>query len=219
MHSSFAGEKKTRPSPLTLLLVLVAAFALAATTFMIASREPGDRSAEAGFARDMMVHHAQAVEMAEILRDKTENAEMRTMAADIALTQQGQIGQMQGWLAVWGLPITSPEPAMSWMGHPEEGRMPGMVSPGEINTLRKAPAREAERRFLQLMIPHHQAALEMSDAILERSGRPEVRRLATAIKESQESEIKIMKQMLEKRGASPQTKDPRSMLGMQDHGG
>src|SRR3712207_5353493 len=59
---------------------------------------PSDSSPEAGFARDMMVHHAQAVEMAEILRDKSESEEMRTLAADIALTQQAQIGQMQGWL-------------------------------------------------------------------------------------------------------------------------
>jgi uncharacterized protein (DUF305 family) len=48
----------------------------------------------------MMVHHAQAVEMAEIVRDRTENPQTRTLATDIALTQQAQIGQMQGWLAV-----------------------------------------------------------------------------------------------------------------------
>src|SRR5918992_1175568 len=83
---------------------------------------PSDSSPEAGFARDMMVHHAQAVEMAEIVRDKTESEEIRTLAADIALTQQAQIGQMQGWLQVWDLPPTGTVPAMSWMGHPTARR-------------------------------------------------------------------------------------------------
>jgi hypothetical protein len=66
----------------------------------LSGRPPGDGSAEAGFARAMMVHHAQAVGMAEIVRDKTENEDVRILATDIALTQQAQIGQMQGWLAV-----------------------------------------------------------------------------------------------------------------------
>src|SRR4051812_21471601 len=94
------------------------------------SGAPDEDSVEAGFARDMMVHHAQAVQMAEIVRDKTESEEIRTLAADIALTQQAQIGQMQGWLQVWGLPATGYKPAMSWMGHPTEDRMPGMASRG-----------------------------------------------------------------------------------------
>src|SRR5918992_1350416 len=97
---------------------------------------PSDSSPEAGFARDMMVHHAQAVEMAEIVRDKTESNEIRILASDIALTQQAQIGQMQGWLGVWGLPITGTEPAMAWMGHPTEGRMRGMAPPEDVNRLR-----------------------------------------------------------------------------------
>jgi len=59
----------------------------------------------------MIVHHAQAVQMAEIVRDKTESDDMRLLASDISLTQQAQVGIMQGWLAVWGLPITGSEPS------------------------------------------------------------------------------------------------------------
>ena len=93
---------------------------------LFASVLPGNDSAEAGFARDMIVHHGQAVQMAEIIRDKTHNDDMRLLAADISLTQQGQVGIMQGWLGVWGLPITGEDPAMAWMGHPTDGLMPGM---------------------------------------------------------------------------------------------
>ena len=166
----------------------------------VASGAPAADSAEAGFARDMMVHHAQAVQMAEIVRDKTESEEMRTMAADIALTQQAQIGQMQGWLAVWGLPATSREPAMTWMGHPTEGRMPGMASPEELNDLQRASPEEADVLFLQLMIPHHEAAIPMSEAVLEETDRPEVERLAGAIAASQQGEIEMMKGLLNQRG-------------------
>lgn len=180
-------------------LVLVAALAV-----FLGSRTPRDDSAEAGFARDMMVHHAQAVEMAEILRDTSESDEMRTLAADISLTQQAQIGQMQGWLAVWGLPITGTEPQMAWMGHDMDGQMPGMATPKQINTLRNAPPEEAEKQFLRLMIPHHKAALGMSDAVLARTDRPEVQRLAQAIKNSQQSEIRVMQDLLEERSGEPQ---------------
>jgi Domain of unknown function (DUF305) len=70
---------------LSLAFVIMAGLAL---WLFFATRLPGDDSAEAGFTRDMMVHHAQAVEMAEIVRDKTESEDIGTLAPDIALTQQ-----------------------------------------------------------------------------------------------------------------------------------
>ena len=123
------------------------------------------------------------------------------MAADMALTQQGQIGRMQGWLDAWNLPATGAEPAMSWMGHPTEGRMPGMASPEEIERLQNAPPAEADRLFLQLMITHHQAAVPMAEAAMELSDRPEVENLAGAITATQNAEIQTMRGMLEERGA------------------
>jgi len=181
------------------VLVLLAGCSAGAAAALLVTSPPRKGSAEAGFARDMMVHHAQAVQMAEILRDKTESSAMRTMATDIALTQQAQIGMMQGWLQVWGLPISGTEPAMSWMGHPTEGQMPGMATPEEIELLYNASAQEAERLFLRLMIAHHQAAIPMVEAILERTDRSEVRQLAESIEASQRAEIKIMEEMLRNR--------------------
>jgi hypothetical protein len=115
-----------------LVLGLLAGCSAGAAAALLVTRTPGEDAPEAGFAHDMMVHHAQAVQMAEILRDKTKSSAMRTMAADIALTQQAQIGMMRGWLEVWGLRPSSTEPAMSWMGHPTEGLMPGVATPEEI---------------------------------------------------------------------------------------
>jgi uncharacterized protein (DUF305 family) len=156
-------------------------------------------SSEAGFARDMMVHHAQAVQMAEIVRGKTQSDTMRILAADIALTQQAQVGMMQGWLEVWGLSITGTKPAMSWMGHPTQGLMPGMATPEEIGLLYNASPEEADRLFLRLMISHHRAAIPMAEAILKRTDRPEVTQLAEAIKTSQQGEITLMEGMLRDR--------------------
>ncbi len=180
---------------------------------------PGEDSAEAGFARDMTVHHAQAVQMAEIVRDKTESEEIRTLAADIALTQQGQIGQMQGWLQVWDLPATGTGPAMEWMGHPAEGRMPGMAGPEKIDALQKASPEEADILFLQLMIPHHEAAIPMAEAVLEQTNRDEVERLAGAIAASQRAEIQLMQGLLQQRGAAPVEGGPSTPHGDTPHGG
>jgi uncharacterized protein (DUF305 family) len=195
-----------------LLAIVFGSLVVTVLALYLTSRPPGDDSAEAGFARDMMVHHAQAVEMAGILRDKSVSPEMETLATDIALTQQAQIGQMQGWLAVWGLPMTGAEPPMAWMDHHTDGRMPGMATPEEIGALQEAPPEEAEKRFLRLMIPHHQAAVPMAEAVLEETDRLEVRQLAGAIAASQKAEIETMRDLLAERGAKPEG-------GSQPHGG
>src|SRR3954470_17591448 len=112
-------EKALRQNgPLLLLSVASVLAAGVALAMLLASMPPGDDSAEAGFARDMIVHHGQAVQMAEIIRNRTESDAVRLMASDVSLTQQGQVGIMQGWLGVWGLPVTGSQPAMAWMGHP-----------------------------------------------------------------------------------------------------
>jgi uncharacterized protein (DUF305 family) len=182
------------------VLALVALSVSAASLVVIFSdRPPANDSAEAGFARDMIVHHAQAVEMAEIVRDRTEDQQIENLATDIVLTQQGQIGQMQGWLSVWGLSQGRPGPAMEWMGHPTRGPMPGMASAEEINVLREAPPEETDEQFLRLMIPHHQAAVPMAEAVIEQTDDEEVARFAETVDESQTIEIELMQQMLRDR--------------------
>jgi uncharacterized protein (DUF305 family) len=175
--------------------ILAAGVALA---LLFASQPPGNDSAEAGFARDMIVHHAQAVQMAEIIRDKTKSDSMRLLVSDISLTQQAQIGIMQGWLGAWGLPITGSEPAMAWMGHPTDGLMPGMATPDEIDRLYRLLPDRADVLFLRLMISHHEAAIPMAQAVLKRTDEPEVSQLATSIIASQRAEIENMKAMVEK---------------------
>lgn len=194
-----APERAVAAAPprrwLPVLLILLAAAAVIALLAML-DRPPGDRSLEAGFARDMMVHHDQAVAMALLIRDRTDDPVMKTIATDMALTQQNQIGQMMGWLNLWGLPATSPDLPMTWMGHPTEGRMPGMASPEQIAELESLTGEAADVAFLRLMIPHHQAALPMAEAALAGSDIPAVRDLAGQIARAQVVEIANMEALL-----------------------
>ncbi len=158
---------------------------------------PGDDSVDAGFARDMAVHHEQAVEMALIAYDRTANEAIKYLATDIVQSQSTQRGMMLGWLAVWDLPTTGPEPAMAWMGHPTTGPMPGMASREEIDRLQQLSPQEADVAFLQLMIRHHQGGVSMAGAAVERAEGAEVRQLARAIAQAQASEVEQMQMLLD----------------------
>jgi uncharacterized protein (DUF305 family) len=200
------SEPGSRPATLTWLAWAAVALLLAVVGFFLGSQMasgPRADSAEVGFARDMITHHAQAVDMATLLRDRSDDPELRQIALDMALTQQAQIGQMQGWLSAWGYPAANAGPAMAWMGMPMTGLMPGMAAPEQMNQLRELEGGEADILFLQLMITHHQSGVEMAQAALERAQRPEVRALAQAMVDAQTYEIAVMQGMLEEKGAQP----------------
>lgn len=201
-------------------LVLVGALAGAllvvggAAVGLLWPRYPADASAEAGFARDMSAHHAQAVEMAELIRPRSDDPDLRQLATDIVLTQQGQIGRISGWLDVWELRATGTQPAMAWMGMADEP-MPGMAARDAVNELATLPPVQAEEQFLRLMIRHHIGGVAMANAILERTARPEVVRLAEAIVVGQTAEIGAMQAMLDARGLE---REPTQGMSMSSSG-
>jgi uncharacterized protein (DUF305 family) len=178
---------------------------------LIASRfgTPSDDSAEAGFARDMATHHAQAVDMSLVVRDKSSDRELRTLAADIIVTQSTQRGIFMGWLQQWGLPQASSLPRMAWMpGHTHmapatDGAvlMHGMASNAELQRLGDANGVDAEILFLQLMIRHHEGGIIMAQAVLALSNSREVEQLARSIEDGQRAEIAEMRNLLAVRGA------------------
>jgi uncharacterized protein (DUF305 family) len=184
--------------PAAVGLTLLAGVTLALLVWVVMHRPPGDDSVEAGFARDMMVHHDQAVAMALAIRDRTADPAVKALATDIVLTQENQIGQMLGWLTVWGLPATGKAPAMTWMGHPTSGPMPGMATPEELAHLDELSEPAADAEFLRLMIHHHQGGIAMAEAALERSANTQVRALATAIVAAQQADISAMENLLQK---------------------
>ncbi|MFE9821943.1 DUF305 domain-containing protein [Streptomyces sp. NPDC005791] len=168
---------------------------------------PAESSADVGFAQDMSVHHQQAVEMSFIVRDRTDDEDVRRLAYDIINTQANQRGMMLGWLESWDRPKSADRPPMEWMGHPatpsDGSLMPGMATDTQLDELRAAEGRDAEVLFLRLMTVHHRAGADMARAAADAAGTDEIRSLAAGMDRAQESEISLMADMLEARGARP----------------
>lgn len=190
-------------SKIAIVLIAVAVIAGIAGYFISEMQTPGAASADVGFARDMSEHHRQAVEMSRLLYDRTDDEILRTVAYDIMITQQGQIGIMTGYLSAWGHPIADLGPRMEWMGMSVEGLMPGMATREQMDALAAADGREAEILFLQLMIPHHVSGVEMAEAAAQQAETGILRNLAQSMADAQQSEIDYMQQLLVERGEDP----------------
>lgn len=175
---------------------------------------PSEASAEAGFARDMQVHHGQAVEMSLLVRDRSDDAEVRLFALDVATAQAQQQGQMFAWLVMWGLPQTSSSDEMEWLSRPvidgsighdgHGGHTPGEPMPGvatfeQMQALQSATGVDAERLYLELMIEHHIGGVEMAEAVLARSDNPVVTQLARGMVQLQQKELDYMAELLAER--------------------
>ncbi len=171
-------------------------------------RAPGDDSVEAGFARDMSTHHAQAVEMGMVAYQRATNDEVRQMGYDIALTQENQIGIMQTWLKDWHLQPTGTRPKMAWMpnGAKEltpDGLMPGMATDAQIKELNTVSGKQVDILFCQLMLRHHLGGIHMVDELLALSHNQEVRQLAATMKNGQQGEVATLQGLLTQLGAQP----------------
>jgi uncharacterized protein (DUF305 family) len=200
-----------KPGTLVAGLLLGATLgATVAVLLAVRSAAPREDSPEAGFARDMATHHAQAVEMSFDIRDKSSDEVLRTLAYDIIVTQSAQRGVFMGWLQAWGLRQASAGARMAWMpGHPHGmstdggALMHGMASDAEMKRLQAATGSEAEILFLQLMIRHHEGGVIMARALTAVSDRAEVVAAAKHIEDGQRAEIAQMTAMLAARHAQP----------------
>ncbi|WP_448640732.1 DUF305 domain-containing protein [Geodermatophilus sp. URMC 63] len=177
-------------------------------------RTPSTDSVDAGFARDMSVHHRQGVGMANLAPERSTDPEIRQIAFDISSTQTNQAGRMEGWLSLWGLPRSGGE-HMAWMGGEHAGHdmastsgsdgalMPGMATEAELADLRSLSGTAFDVAFLRLMIRHHQGGLEMAQYAAEHAAEPAVRTLARSIADTQTAEVTTMVGMLTARGGTP----------------
>ncbi|MCM6773125.1 DUF305 domain-containing protein [Nocardia sp. CDC159] len=170
--------------------------------------------AEIGFAQDMSVHHEQAVFLAQNL-DKGADATVVTIAQQVTATQIQEIGTMRGWLMLLEKPLR-PEHPMAWThpvraghgsahaqdGSAPPGTMPGMASWDEINALSRLKGRDAEIRFLQLMIRHHQGGIDMAHNALPLLRSAAIERIAQGMIGDQTQEVGYMIMLLQQRGGS-----------------
>ena len=171
----------------------------ASTTAKLPPRSP----AEVEFMQGMIMHHEQAVEMTALIASHTENKDLRLLGARISHSQLDEIKFMKRWLAARGEPVSMAMPGMPGMdmsGHPIP-LMPGMLTPEQMASLKKAQGSEFDRLFLTGMIQHHNGALTMVKDLFDTAGAGQDAELfdfATDADNSQRAEIKIMQTMLDK---------------------
>jgi uncharacterized protein (DUF305 family) len=159
--------------------------------------------ADVEFMQGMIMHHEQAVEMTALMPSHTENKELRTLGARISASQSDEIKFMKRWLATRGEPTSMSMPGMPDMdmsGKPM-ALMPGMLTPEQMEALRKASGPEFDRLFLAGMIQHHGGALTMVKDLYDTAGAGQDAELfdfTSDVDNGQRAEIKIMQSMLDK---------------------
>ena len=173
---------------------------------------PQPSQADVEFMQGMIMHHSQAVEMTALIPSHTENRELRLLGARISSSQSDEIKFMRRWLATRGEPLSMPMPDMPDAKTPGMDKpahhsshsmalMPGMLTPEQMDALRKARGAEFDRLFLTGMIQHHNGALIMVKDLFDTPGAGQDAELfgfATDVDTGQRAEIRIMQSMLDK---------------------
>ena len=122
--------------------------------------------ADIKFMQGMIGHHAQALEMVELLKTRSASADMKKLALRIELSQDDEINMMQRWLEVRGQQV----PNRNAMHAHGATLMPGMLTPDEMKQLTDAKGADFDRLFLEGMIKHHGGALAMVADLLATPG-------------------------------------------------
>ena len=169
---------------------------------------PPRSPADVEFMQGMIMHHEQAVEMTAMIPSHTQNKDLRTLGARISSSQSDEIKFMKRWLAARGESVPNPMPDtrdndMPGMDMPHQtmALMPGMLTPAQMEALRKAKGADFDHLFLVGMIRHHNGALTMVKDLFDTAGAgqdAEIFNFATDADNTQRAEIKIMQAMLDK---------------------
>ncbi|WP_439102997.1 DUF305 domain-containing protein [Congregibacter sp.] len=173
----------------------------------VAIAESSYSPADVTFMQDMIPHHHQATQMAELVKDRTNNPALVDLADRINGTQADEIAFMQGWLAERGEGVPKPSNHQAMHMHHD---MAGMASPEQMAALAEAEGTDFDRMFLTLMIRHHDGAITMVEDLMDQPGSaydPVLYEFTNDISNDQAVEIERMNGMLV--GLS---EDPRSGL-------
>ncbi|HXD30590.1 MAG TPA: DUF305 domain-containing protein [Pyrinomonadaceae bacterium] len=168
---------------------------------------PPSSPADVQFMQGMIMHHAQAVEMTDLIESNTKNKELRSLGARISHSQSDEIKFMKRWLAARGEPMAeamhemAAMPGMDMSSHPKETTelMPGMLTAKQMAALKKAKGDEFDQLFLTGMVQHHNGALIMVKELFDTAGAgqdAELFNFATDVDSGQRAEIRIMQTML-----------------------
>lgn len=157
-----------------------------------AAAQGGHNDADIAFAQQMIPHHAGAIDMAKLVQGRTSNAKVLDLASRIEKAQDPEIKTMTEWLKTWG--AKPAETGMPGMDHGSS--MPGMMTHEEMTTLQQAKDAAFDKAFLEMMIKHHQGAIDMSNTELKQGSNADAKKLAQQITDAQQAEITEMQGLL-----------------------
>jgi len=174
---------------------------------------PPISEADVKFMQGMIMHHGQAIEMTALIDSHTNNKELRSLGARISRSQSDEIKFMQRWLTARGEPTSMAMPDMPGMDMGKHSMqmpgtsahsmlMPGMLTPKQMDALKKAKGAEFDQLFLTGMIQHHSGALTMVKDLYDTAGAgqdAELFNFTTDVDSGQRAEIRIMQSMLEEK--------------------
>ncbi|MFD4206332.1 DUF305 domain-containing protein [Micromonospora tulbaghiae] len=151
--------------------------------------------ADVMFAQMMIPHHQQAVTMADLAPTRASDTELKDLAARIKAAQDPEITTMKGWLTAWGKPTDLPSdhsmPGMT-------SGMPGMMSEQQMKNLAAANGAAFDKMFAELMIAHHNGAIDMAKAEQADGSNPEAKALAARIASDQATEVQTLRKILDR---------------------
>ncbi|WBP85108.1 DUF305 domain-containing protein [Kitasatospora cathayae] len=191
-----------------------------ATTSAPAPVSPGPHNqADVTFAQDMIVHHRQAIAMAEMAQTNASSGDIKALAAKIEKEQGPEIDTMSGWLKAWGEQVPQATPGATgcpsgmpgMMGSPSgtpgmmgcPSGMPGMIDDQQMSEMTHASGHAFDTIFLTMMIEHHQGAVEMARTEQAQGAYSPAKALAGDIITAQTAEITQMRQMSGSSSAQP----------------
>jgi uncharacterized protein (DUF305 family) len=160
--------------------------------------------ADVAFMQHMIVHHGQALDMAKLVKERTNNADIIAAAGRIEASQADEIGFMKTWLKERGEPLE--DPAMAGHGEHLHHMMKGMASPEDMKALAAAKGADFDGKFLSLMIAHHEGAVDMVKELLGEDGTaadPVLYQFVSDVDSEQTGEIKRMDKLLASLSSDP----------------
>lgn len=152
-------------------------------------------AADVSFAQGMIPHHRQAVEMSELASSRAESAKVKSLSERISKAQEPEIEKMSGWLKSWGEKV--PAPGRGHSAHSGHS-MAGMMTPEDMEKLKKLSGEKFDREFLQMMTAHHEGAVDMARTEESDGSYKPAKAMARDIRRSQTGEIKEMRELLKK---------------------
>ncbi|MEW2256942.1 DUF305 domain-containing protein [Streptomyces sp. NPDC047869] len=165
-----------------------------------ASAAQGSRNAQdVSFAQGMIPHHRQAVAMADLAPSRANSQQVKDLAAKIRQAQDPEINTMSGWLKGWGEKV--PDAGMSGMesmSRMDHSSMAGMMSDGDMDKLKDLSGDAFDKAFVQMMISHHQGAIEMAKTEQAKGAYGPAKTMSKSIVTSQSAEITEMNKILGK---------------------